>query len=266
LTGKIEKVARLAALWLALKQAIAALDDSFKWAATSPETELLVRLNEEREGLLTVIFTIVKTMRKSSDPTIRAAAEHIYNYVRNFAAAKDMEYEAKTAMITNFIQDLELPANAAYLLALGLVLFINQLKLKNDEFQAHYETRFDAKYAHQQSGTTSKLRENVIKAFDLLCTGLEGMFVTETVPAAKADMQDVLDAINAEIAQFVIILDRHLGIKKTDDGKKDEETQAPDEGTQKPDTSPTPAPNTPNQNPSDEPHHLDPGEHPAMGE
>ncbi|MDR2496586.1 MAG: DUF6261 family protein [Tannerellaceae bacterium] len=265
LTGKAEKIARLVALWLALKQAVAALDDSFKWPAAAPETQLLVQLNEEREGLLTIIFTIVKTLRKTAgDPAVKAAAEHIYNSVKNFASTKGMEYEAKTAMITNFVQDLELPENAAHLAALGIALYIAQLKAKNEAFQAHYETRFDAQYAHKQSGSTGKLREDVINVFDTFVTGLEGMYVTETVPAARDDIQDVIDAINAEIAQFIIILDRHHGIKKKDDGKKDEDTQTSD--TQKPDTTPTPAPDTPDQNPTDEPHHLDPGEHPAMGE
>ncbi|MDR2499183.1 MAG: DUF6261 family protein [Tannerellaceae bacterium] len=258
LTGKVEKVVRLVALWNALKLAVNELDDSFKWAATSPETKLLEKLDEERDGLLTIIYSAVKNLVKHAiDPAVKASAEIIYNYLQNFAEAGRMEYEAETAMITNLIQDLERPENAAHLANLGIAVYVGQLKTKNGEFQTHYETRYDARYAHQQSGTTGKLRENAVNVFNVFATGLEGMIVTETDPAALADLQDVLDVINAEIAQFTIILDRHLRTKKKEDGKKDEETQAPDTTNppapetppQAPDTTNPPAPETPPQAP-----------------
>ncbi|MDR2498631.1 MAG: DUF6261 family protein [Tannerellaceae bacterium] len=258
LTGKVEKVVRLVALWNALKKEVLNLDNSFKWAAASPETLLLERLDTERDGLLTIIFSAVKNLMKHAvDPAVKASAEFIYNYVKNFAEAGKMEYEAETAMITNFIQDLERPENAAHIANLGIAIYVGQLKAKNDEFQTHYETRYDARYAHQQSGSTGQLRENVVSVFNVFTTGVEGMFVTETDPAALADLQEVLDIINAEIAQFTIILDRHLKSKKKEDGKKDEETQAPDTTNppapntppQAPDTTNPPAPNTPPQAP-----------------
>ncbi|MDR2497295.1 MAG: hypothetical protein LBD21_09240, partial [Tannerellaceae bacterium] len=102
--------------------------------------------------------------------------------------------------------------------------------------------------------------------FDVLCQILNGLRLS-AVDQTEIDLLDAsIEIINSTTDQFTTIANRRLGTtaSKTDDGKKDENTQTSD--TQTPDTSPTPAPDTSDQNPSDEPHHLDPGEHPAMGE
>jgi hypothetical protein len=280
LAGKIIKISRITALWAALQVAITELDDSFKWPATAPETRLLARLDDERDGLLKIIFDSVRNqMKYAVDPAIKASAEVINDYVHNFAGAKDMEYEAETAMIVNFIQDMERPENVQHVDNLGLAAYIAALKSKNDEFIGLYNSRFEIRYAHLQSGTTSALREKVISVFDQLAIGLEGLLATESDPAAKADIQDVIDTINAQIAQFTIILDRHLGINKShkkEDGKEDEGTQAPDTTNppapdtppQAPDTTNPPAPDTPPQNPVATPPPINPEDlnPPAAGE
>ncbi|MDR2496541.1 MAG: DUF6261 family protein [Tannerellaceae bacterium] len=260
IAGQVTSIPQLTGLWNAIKNGTQRLDDSFKWPAKSPDTRKLVALDLQRVGLLTMIFNPIKDAAKYAvDPDVKESAETLLDQVENYSDTKELAYEGKTSMITNFVQELEKLENNIHITRLGVAANLATLKAKNSEFEQLYITRSEVQYTHTVTGTTTKLRVQLVTAFNNFVTALEGLLLMETDPAVIGELNVIALKINAEIVKATAVLDRHLGITASGNSNN---TQTPDI------TNPAP-PNIPPQPPSNTPPGtgpVDPNEHPPAGE
>ena len=282
--------------WQKYLAAIVKLDNSYKWPQASPQTEVIAGLEKERDRLLTWLYHVVNDhLNLSPKPNTKPAAKAISFILNNYKGWHKANYEEETAMVTNLLEELDKPENAAHIVALGIGEIISLIRQNNVDFQALYETRYDIQQVHRVDGNTKEARHDADTAFNELCLAIVAL---RSMLTAQADI-DKLDAlilsINGTIEQYTIVYHRHVGIlkHKKDDDKKDDDKK--DDGSQTPGTPDTPtpgtppdnpntpdtptpgtpqnpdtnlpsAPDTPNQNPSGGPQPLDPNEHPSMGE
>jgi hypothetical protein len=260
----IARAPRLQSRYDTYKAVFDIYDNGFKKALSAPETEEIRNLDVQRRGIFILISDAVrKNAHYSPIPEVKAAAKALLPIFDNYSGAPDREYEEETGAIVNMLQELAKPENAAHIQRLGQAENVAALEQVNDDFQALYQTRLKNRYDFKQDGTTRQRADNLIGELDKFGRAVDGLLLSASAPDEIAALTEIAANINAIMEQYTIIVHRRLGIKaskkKTDEGSQTS-------GIQKPDTSPTPAPDTSDQNPSDEPHHLDPNEHPAMGE
>ncbi|MDR2498942.1 MAG: DUF6261 family protein [Tannerellaceae bacterium] len=254
-------------------------DGSFKFMLEAPETAQLVSLDGERKGAFFVIDHAIRDAAKYSPVAeIKAAGEGLLPIVKNFAGTPQTDYEGEMAKVVNMVQDFEKPENVTRIARLGQTENLAALKQINLNFQALYETRFESKYAHKQSGNSLQWRNKLTDEFDLLCKILLGLRLSAVDPDEVQSLDESINVVNSTTDQFTTIANRRLGVgsSKKEDEKKDEETQAPDATNppapetppQAPDATNPPAPETPNQNPVAVPPAINPDDlnPPAAGE
>jgi ankyrin repeat protein len=220
-------IPRLTPLWNQLQQSVQELDDSFKWPARASETRKLAILNRQRNGLLTIFFNAVRDQAKYAiAPLILQSAAAIKFVTDNYAEAKTKDYEGKTALIINMLNDLETPEAAAHIDRIGQTANLASLKSKNEEFQQLYILRNQAIYQHKVRGVTSSIRKKVIASFENFNAALEGLLLTEADPSAIAQLESTIKAINAEIVDFTSLLHRRLGQIKAEKDRKQAASEA----------------------------------------
>ncbi|MDR2496168.1 MAG: DUF6261 family protein [Tannerellaceae bacterium] len=263
----ISNVPRLQVRFNALKGVFVIFDNGFKRPLSAPETEEIRTFDMQRRGVFILLDDAVKkNARYSVIPEVKAAAKGLLPLFENYSGAPDAEYEAETAFYVNLLQELQKPENAARMQRLGQTENVTALEQINVEFQTFYQTRLKNRYDFKQEGTTRQRGKNLIDELVKFSRAVDGLLLSASDANEIAALNGIIANINALMEQYTIIVHRRIGVKskkKTDD-KKDEETQAPDTPTETPDT--TNPEDTGTQNPSDEPHHLDPGEHPPAGE
>ncbi|MDR2497345.1 MAG: DUF6261 family protein [Tannerellaceae bacterium] len=276
-TVHIVNVPRLQSRFNAYKAAFVIFDNSFKRPLGAPETEEIKGLDTKRKYVFILIDDAVrKNAHYAVIAEVEAAAKALLPVFENFAGTPQIEYEGETAAIINLIQELEKTENAARIARLGQTENVAVFKQLNLDFQSLYEARLKNRYDFKQEGNTRQRSRNLIDEFVKLCRTIDGLMLSASDPAEITALKEIISMINALIEQYTIIVHRRLGVKsskKKEDDKKDDATQTPDTTNppppptdqQNPDTT-NPTVKPPTQQPGDIPHHLDPNEHPSMGE
>ncbi|MDR2497812.1 MAG: DUF6261 family protein [Tannerellaceae bacterium] len=268
LEAPIANIPQLTALWNLLKAAIQRLDNSFKWPTKATETKQLKELDAQRDGILTIMFNLIRDSAKYSvDPIVKASAERLKEIADNYAVMRTRNYEGETSLIINFVQELEIPENLEHINRIGLGNNLTALKTKNSEFETLYISRNQMEYTHVISGTTSRLRKGVVTAFGDFNTAIEGLLLMETDPDRIAELHSIVNNINAEIMKATAVLDRHLGTTASGDGSSTNDKE-PDVIIVLPDIDNPAAPDMPPQAPENTPPAINPDDlnPPAAGE
>lgn len=278
---KVVAIPRLQASYNKYLDDFNGFDISFKDVLASIETKKIEKLDGERKGLFRLVDHAVKDAAKYAvAPDVKEAAGALLLIFRTYAGTPKLEYEGKSGNITNLIQELEKPENAARIALLGQTANVAAMKQLNIDFQALYSSRYVDKHAHKQAGTTRQWRVKLLSEYGTLVQVINGLRISATAPAEIAALDEIIDYINATVEQYTVIVHRRLAIakahkkKEEDKDKEDEGSQTPatppspppPPGTQQPDITPPKAPDIQDQTPTDEPHKLDPDEHPFAGE
>ncbi|MDR2495809.1 MAG: DUF6261 family protein [Tannerellaceae bacterium] len=256
------------------------LNTAYNESLKSMETEDMVVKDSSRDSIIVEVRRRVNFAYKN--PTTEAEkhnARLIKFEIDKYDHAITADYKAQTSAVRKLVTDVHTQQPA--LDELGLNDLFDRLEVINNEFEVLYLSRSEALEDKRERGPLKEKADKANKSFDVICTAIEGLLLVKVSPAVKAALEGMVSHINAQIHDYTIIYHRHAKIvakHRKDKEKEDEGTQTPDNTTpntpgttdpndqQKPENTPPVAPNFPDQNPSDGPHHLDPDEHPPMGE
>ncbi|MDR0538292.1 MAG: DUF6261 family protein [Tannerellaceae bacterium] len=219
------KVPLLAIPWKAFGDTVTTLTNVYKRPGALPQTPEVVQLELKRDREFMFIFTFVKNIREHSDfdDEIKAA-DVIWPVLANHAGLSKMEYEAETAAIKDVTEKLQGPTCALHVTNLNLSRHVNQLEQFNNDFSAKYVSRLDQKYANKKTGTASAWRREAAAALNVFLDGVNSLRGMLTDASQLAATDEIITLANAVTAQYVTIVNRHLGLTAT----KDDDTQKPD--------------------------------------
>jgi hypothetical protein len=269
----------LSPIFGALQSVFQREDDVYKQSLAATQTGAITFLHEKRIALFNHFWSSVAMAKYYNNPALAQAAEKLQFLRNNYKHIPTANYQDASGMMTNFLEDCLKPEWKPSIEALDLLAIITMEQTTNEEFKALYVERSIEKTATAEIGKLSEIRTEVDSAFDAFIENVNVAWRTNEMVAKDATVRngllEVRRIITAAITQAETNLARR-GHHKTKDDDKNDNT---DDGTQTPITPPTPPPpgtQQPNtdrpdasqttQNPTDEPHHLDPNEHPAMGE
>ena len=166
------------------------------------DTELTAKmqqLDDDRDALLSQLFSTIRNNRRSPVKVLREPAERLMKLVDSYKGIQREVLQAESLHVNGLLMDLaKQPTDTA---ALGLTAVIAMLKTTNEEFEQLELKRIDGT---DKSGfsSTSALRPLTDEAFYEVRGNVEAAFYYATTAADKQMIATLVDNLNAMLARY----------------------------------------------------------------
>ena len=166
------------------------------------DTELTAKmqqLDDDRDALITQIFSAIRSNRRSPVKALREPAERLVKLVDSYKGIQREVLQAESLHVNGLLMDLaKQPTDTA---ALGLTAVIAMLKTTNEEFEQLELKRIDGT---DKSGPTSTkaVRPLTDEKFYEVRGNVEAAFYYATVAADKQMIATLVDNLNAVLARY----------------------------------------------------------------
>ena len=166
------------------------------------DTELTAKmqqLDDDRDALLSQLFSAIRNNRRSPVKALREPAERLVKLVDSYKGIQREVLQAESLHVNGLLMDLA--KQSADTAALGLTAVIAMLKTTNEEFEQLELKRIDGT---DKSGlsSTSALRPLTDEAFYEVRGNVEAAFYYATTAADKQMIATLVDNINAVLARY----------------------------------------------------------------
>lgn len=145
------------------------------------------------------------------EATAKAGKRLVYQ-LKPYIDAARLSYAANTAAVTDFVDKMREPANAADIATLGLTAAIDALDEANKEFNQIYSGRSTELFTRASSENMKSIRSQVDEAFKATASAINAFYQVNELTAKDAEkkkkMESVIDAVNAAIYQLQATLSR----------------------------------------------------------
>ena len=166
------------------------------------DTELTAKmqqLDDDRDALLSQLFSTIRNNRRSPVKALREPAERLVKLVNSYKGIQTEVLMAESLHVNGLLMDLaKQPTDTA---ALGLTAVIAMLKTTNEEFEQLELKRIDGT---DKSGPTSTkaVRPLTDEKFYEVRGNVEAAFYYATVAADKQMIATLVDNLNAVLARY----------------------------------------------------------------
>lgn len=210
----------IAALREAYSDAFEKEDSIYLRARSCAETKALKAKNVERINLFRFVKKTIHGKTLSPVKAEVTAAEALSYVVKPYNPTVSKPYAESTAEVSDLVKKLQSSENSAYVETLSLTDAVTALKGSNDEFDTLYSYRADNKRVKSEKGDLRKARRKVDAALLDLINAISAVYsvavLVEKDAAKEAEIVSVINAVNAEIMQFLETLSRRgIGKKAT---------------------------------------------------
>ena len=167
-----------------------------------PDTELTAKmqqLDDDRDALITQIFSAIRSNRRSPVKALREPAERLVKLVNSYKGIQTEVLMAESLHVNGLLMDLaKQPTDTA---ALGLTAVIAMLKTTNEEFEQLELKRIDGT---DKSGPTSTkaVRPLTDEKFYEVRGNVEAAFYYATTATDKQMIATLVDNLNAVLARY----------------------------------------------------------------
>ena len=167
-----------------------------------PDTELTAKmqqLDDDRDALLSQLFSTIRNNRRSPVKALREPAERLVKLVNSYKGIQTEVLMAESLHVNGLLMDLaKQPTDTA---ALGLTAVIAMLKTTNEEFEELELKRIDGT---DKSGPTSTkaVRPLTDEAFYEVRGNVEAAFYYATTATDKQMIATLVDNLNAMLARY----------------------------------------------------------------
>ena len=166
------------------------------------DTELTAKmqqLDDDRDALITQIFSAVRSNRRSPVKALREPAERLVKLVDSYKGIQREVLQAESLHVNGLLMDLAKYSTETA--ALGLTAVIAMLKTTNEEFEQLELKRIDGT---DKSGPTSTkaVRPLTDEKFYEVRGNVEAAFYYTTVAADKQMIATLVDNLNAVLARY----------------------------------------------------------------
>ena len=166
------------------------------------DTELTAKmqqLDDDRDALLSQLFSAIRNNRRSPVKALREPAERLMKLVDSYKGIQREVLQAESLHVNGLLMDLAKQSTDTA--ALGLTAVIAMLKTTNDEFEQLELKRIDGT---DKSGlsSTSALRPLTDEAFYEVRGNVEAAFYYATTATDKQMIATLVDNLNAMLARY----------------------------------------------------------------
>jgi len=179
-------ILQLDTVYPAFTAALAKLNATLLIDQGSVKTEQITAMDVTRDRTWSALNERVKASLLSPSSAEVDAAKVVKRIFDLYGSVRYMSYNEESAAISNLIEDLELPENAASCATLGITSWVDALKQQNIDFQALLDSR-NVELAAKDSGDVKAVRDeidpiyqNIVKRINAQVTLEIATAVTET--------------------------------------------------------------------------------------
>ena len=166
------------------------------------DTELTAKmqqLDDDRDALLSQLFSAIRNNRRSPVKTLREPAERLVKLVDSYKGIQREVLQAESLHVNGLLMDLA--KQSADTAALGLTAVIAMLKTTNEEFEQLELKRIDGT-DKSEFLSTSALRPLTDEAFYEVRGNVEAAFYYATTATDKQMIATLVDNLNAMLARY----------------------------------------------------------------
>jgi hypothetical protein len=196
----------------------------FKQNPRAYETEDIVKKDSERDFSVRAVIGKVQyhyDFAMSEDE--KGSARQLVYVVEKYRGADKKDYESETAILRSMVKELQ--QMPELLERFGITNLVAKLKQENEDFEVLYNSRAQTVHDKQIKGNATKYRTAANKALDNLCKTVTGLSFIPLNSGEKTALENIIDAVNAQIQQATVIYNRHAGViaaKKNDENESEE--------------------------------------------
>ena len=201
--------AKVPALLVAYKAAIAQEDEALKISGKSFTTDQIAEADAQRDAMYLGLKQSVKGYQKMKDPAIQEAVKALNQLFKDYGIVASMQLDKETGLLANLVGDLEGKAKS-HVATLGLGVFVTKLKEYNEEVRTAMSAR-NAEDAGRQVGAMKTARAAVDEAYRMLVKYVNAYALIE----GDADYNNFVTLMNALIVRYKRQV---LGLKATAPG------------------------------------------------
>lgn len=195
-------------------------------------TKLIDEKNEVCDRRYRAFDLAVQSKQLADAPNEVAAAERIIFLMTPYKGAPQKPHAENIAMVKDLVEQLESDKYAADIETLGLTAQVASLKSSVMEFETALSNRAGERLARIAADNMKAIRPVVEQDFADLATLISASYLMNTYievnTVRAAEIEVVIDAVNAEIVRFQDTLARR-GIGSASQPGKDEETPKEDD-------------------------------------
>ncbi len=175
--------------------------------AGSVKTEKLSEFDSLRDATWSAIGGRIRaTLLSPVEEEVESAKvlKRVYDLYGNI---RNMSYNEETAALTNMVEDLEKPENAAHCETIGITGWVAALKRQNNDFQALLDAR-NAELAGKDSGDVKAARAEIDPVYREITDRINAMVTLEmTTP----EMESFIRELNQRIKYYEDTLSMRAG-------------------------------------------------------
>ena len=215
-TDKVAKtMERIQANVAILKAAVDKEDEYLILSKKSQYTDKITTKDKERDSIFRGYRTAVKGLLRMPVADMAKAAADLWQHLKDYDIAPNMQLERETARIMNLVDDLD-TKYAAQVKILSLKPYVDALKAANDKVNELLATRTDDR-AQQIAGALQKARLASDEAYlDAVC-----LINAIVVVGTDKDLTPLINYLNANIKRY-----KQEVMKKTKTKDDDKTTSA----------------------------------------
>ena len=193
-------------------------DAAYLQARAYEDTKLINQKDAERDRVFTMVRQTIDTFAGWPVAAKREAGEKLAFVLKPFRNANSKPLAENIAMIANFLQEIRRDDLAPAVTELGLDELLTLLKTLNDECNAIYNTRSDAKLVRSVADNLREVRPKVDAGFRMVAKAVNSLFMVNLLVEQDAEKEqelaDTIDRVNALLLQFgETLLRRKAGVK-----------------------------------------------------
>lgn len=140
------------------------------------------------------------------------AGRRLAYHMKPYMKAPRLTYAANTAAVTDFVEKMREPANAADITTLGLTPAIDALDEANKKFNKIYTQRSSELLTRASSENMKSIRSQVDDAFKKAASAINAFYQVNELTVKDADkkkkLETVIDGVNAVLYQLQATLSR----------------------------------------------------------
>ena len=194
-----ERLKRTDAVLAEWREAIDQEVELNKEATQSVHTARLVKLDAERDRLLTNFFGVIRIQKLSPVAALQEAAQRVEVIFKPYAGIQNEALEAESGHIAGMFEDAK--KCTADLTTLGLTAVLSQLRTVNAEFEQLGATRrHEAVEAKRPSATA--IRPQTDEALEFVVQHIQGSYLFSTVEADRLLIYSLAAEMNKITADF----------------------------------------------------------------
>lgn len=215
--GNAEKLLLTAEMLAAWKANIELEEDLNKRSQISVHTAEMLKMDQQRDELLSTLFGVVRAYLHSHVDQMKSAAVEMDRVLHPYYGIQKGAYDVETADIVGLLKDLEPLTNEV--MTLGMTGVVAELKTVNEAYERLMKQR-GADDVDAKLPASNKVRPETDEQFAVICQHIEAAYIVAKTDVERKMIFDLVALMNSATDETLASHNQGQAQKKSAEGKR----------------------------------------------